>query len=168
MEQVIQLHRDLVQAGPLLHRDKLEAAVEAPFAGVVDQEFYPTLTQKAVKLVDAISRAQAFQDGNKRLAWLCMTTFVELNGLIVREPDEPAAAAWVINLRGDENGLWEGVLWLNERLSTSRPGLSAPIESRGTAQQERRVGPWLPKTNSRPRWYPNPADYRGGPPRLSP
>lgn len=118
VEQVILLHRDYVAAGPLLHRDKLEAAVASPFAGVSDQEFYPTVTQKAVKLVDAISRAQAFQDGNKRLAWLAMTTFVELNGLTVCEVAADEAAAWVIGLRGDESGLYEGVLWLNDRLDS--------------------------------------------------
>ncbi len=118
MEQVILLHRDFVQAGPLLHRDKLEAAVEAPFTGLVDREFYPTVTQKAVKLVDGISRAQAFQDGNKRLAWLAMTAFVELNGMVVREPSAHVAAAWVVNLAGDDRGLWDATLWLNERLDS--------------------------------------------------
>ncbi|HPJ17915.1 MAG: Fic family protein [Phycicoccus sp.] len=118
MEQVILLHRDFIHAGSLLHRDKLEAAVEAPFAGIVDREFYPTVTQKAVKLVDGISRAQAFQDGNKRLAWLCMTSFVELNGMVVCEPSEQAAAAWVINLDGSEDGLRQGVIWLNDRLDS--------------------------------------------------
>ena len=118
VEQVILLHRDYVAAGPLLHRDKLEAAVASPFAGVSDQEFYPTVTQKAVKLVDAISRAQAFQDGNKRLAWLAMTTFVELNGLTVCQMAADEAAAWVIGLRGDRSGLDEGVRWLNDRLDS--------------------------------------------------
>jgi len=118
VEQVILLHRDFIHAGSLLHRDKLEAAVEAPFAGIVDREFYPTVTQKAVKLVDGISRAQAFQDGNKRLAWLCMTSFVELNGMVVCEPSEQAAAAWVINLDGSEDGLRQGVIWLNDRLDS--------------------------------------------------
>lgn len=118
VEQVILLHRDFVQAGPLLHREKLETAVEAPFTGMVDREFYPTVTQKAVKLVDGISRAQAFLDGNKRLAWFAMTSFVELNGMVVCEPSEEAAADWVIRLQGDEAGLRAGVLWLNDRLDS--------------------------------------------------
>lgn len=118
VEQVILLHREFVKAGPLLYRDKLEGAVEAPFAGVAVQEFYPTVTQKAVKLVDAISRAQAFLDGNKRLAWLAMTTFVELNGMAVCGATEEEAAAWVVALQGDEDGLRAGVLWLNERLES--------------------------------------------------
>ena len=66
VEQVILLHRDYVAAGPLLHRDKLEAAVASPFAGVSDQEFYPTVTQKAVKLVDAYPQQIERAD---KLAW---------------------------------------------------------------------------------------------------
>lgn len=118
VEQVILLHRDFVGAGPLLHRDKLEGAVEAPFAGMVGHEFYPTVTQKAVKLVDGISRAQAFQDGNKRLAWLAMTAFVEVNGLIVCQVPQAEAAQWVIDLQGDVEGLRVGALWLNDRLES--------------------------------------------------
>lgn len=119
MEQVILLHREFVQAGPLVHRDKLEGAVATPFQVVFDVELYPTITAKAVKLVDGISRAQAFMDGNKRLAWLTMVTFVQANGLILQHIDPEEAALWVIGLKGDETGLTEGTIWLNRRLDNT-------------------------------------------------
>lgn len=89
------------------------------FAGTADQEFCPTVSQKAVKLVDAISRAQAFQDGNKRLAWFSMSALIEVNGLILSaQVPQEEAAAWVTDLKGDAGGLREGTLWLNDRLAS--------------------------------------------------
>ncbi len=41
------LHTTFIAAGPLIHRDKLEGAVAAPYAGTFDVEFYPTIAQKA-------------------------------------------------------------------------------------------------------------------------
>ncbi|MFT4227073.1 type II toxin-antitoxin system death-on-curing family toxin [Micropruina sp.] len=70
-----------IAAGPLIDFGRLESAVEAAFAGIGDQEFYPTLIQKAARLAYGISEAQAFQDGNKRLAWMTAVVFLESNGV---------------------------------------------------------------------------------------
>lgn len=112
------LHTTFIAAGPLIHRDKLEGAVAAPYAGTFDVEFYPTIAQKATKLVDGISRAQAFRDGNKRLAWLSMTTFVEMNGLVVDLMPAEEAARWVLDLDGTD-GLIRATEWLNEHLRST-------------------------------------------------
>ncbi len=118
VEQVILLHQEQVGAGPLLDRGKLDGAVNAPFQEGFGVAFYPTVVQKAVKLVDGISRAQAFRDGNKRLAWLALTSFLNVNGLVLVELEDGEAARWVLTLRGDEDGLREAALWLNARLET--------------------------------------------------
>lgn len=115
VEQVIAIHRTYVRAGPLRDRDVLEGAVASPFQSVFGLEPYPTVTQKAVKLAEGISRAQAFVDGNKRLAWLSLTAFLEINGLVVCA-DEVEAAEWVLGLQDDPNSLTAGTHWLNERL----------------------------------------------------
>lgn len=115
VEQVILLHERFVAAGPLRDRGLLEGAVQAPYQIVFDHELYPTVALKATKLADGISRAQAFLDGNKRLAWLSTTTFLQLNGLIVCAPQDEAAQ-WVLELDGGPAGLRDAASWLNDRL----------------------------------------------------
>lgn len=64
-----------INAGALRDRGLLEAAVAAPFASFGDQEAFPTLMEKAARLAFGIAETQAFQDGNKRLAWLVTAVF---------------------------------------------------------------------------------------------
>lgn len=115
------IYRDQVSVGHLMDRGKLEAAVAAPFQNVFGVELYATVPHKAVKLLEGISRAQAYADGNKRLAWLTMTTFLQLNGLDVTGISQQEGAAFTLTIQGDEQGLLEAALWLSERLC-SFPG----------------------------------------------
>lgn len=98
-------------AGPLLDRGKLEGALEAPFAGFANVEFHTTLVEKAATLLDALVRAHAYRDGNKRLAWLMCVTFLEINGLIV-EADQDEAAELVLSLTCGRLSIQEAALWL--------------------------------------------------------
>lgn len=111
VEQCIEIYQQGIHAGPLLHRDKLEAAVEAPFAGFGDHEAFPTLIQKGARLAYGLAEAQAFQDGNKRLAWLCTVTFFELNHVKIVVDQEKAAR--VIRALGERNPDGSRVLDLN-------------------------------------------------------
>jgi len=70
-DDVVQIYEQAIHAGPLLDRGKLEAAVAAPLRGFGGIEFYPTLEEKAARLIFEVCQAHAFLDGNKRLAWLC-------------------------------------------------------------------------------------------------
>lgn len=119
VDQVDLIYRDHVAAGVLRDPGLLDGAVAAPFQHVFDTEVHATIVQKAVKLLDGISRAQAYSDGNKRLAWLTMVSFLEINGLmIVPDVTQEEAAAFVLTLRGDQAGLREAAEWLSERLSS--------------------------------------------------
>lgn len=120
VDQVQSIYAEQVDAGPLIHFDKLDGAVNAPFQYVFDTELYPTVVQKAVKLIDGISRAQAYQDGNKRLAWLSGVTLLELNGLFVVEVPQDEAADFVLDLRGDEAGLAAAALWMNDQTASQQ------------------------------------------------
>lgn len=118
VDQVILIHQEHVAAGPLLHFDKLDGAVAAPFQDVFGHELYPTLVLKAVKLIDGISRAQAFQDGNKRLAWLSGMALLQINGLFLQDLPAEEAADFVLNMDGGEDGLREAARWMNDRIVT--------------------------------------------------
>ncbi|RRD48706.1 type II toxin-antitoxin system death-on-curing family toxin [Arachnia propionica] len=87
------MHETEINAGSLRDRGLLEAAVAAPFAGFGNQEAFPTLIEKAARLAYGIAEAQAFNDGNKRLAWLSTVVFLELNGVELDVDQSEAARA---------------------------------------------------------------------------
>ncbi|MDO5094336.1 MAG: Fic family protein [Propionibacteriaceae bacterium] len=114
----LKIYKAEVKAGPLLFEDKLKGALNAPFQAFGAQEFYPSLLQKAAKLAYGIAEAQAFRDGNKRIAWLVTVIFLELNGVTLDvDQDEAAHVIRAIGTRDpitdvkqlDEDGL---VAWL--------------------------------------------------------
>ena len=57
-----------------------ESALAAPFAGLGEEEAYPTLEQKAAVLLERLVRNHPLPDGNKRTAFLLMLLFLERNG----------------------------------------------------------------------------------------
>ena len=58
----------------------LEAAIGRMTSGWGDEEFYPTLFDKAAALLESIIHNHPFVDGNKRTAMLAAGTFLQLNG----------------------------------------------------------------------------------------
>lgn len=116
--QVQRIYDREVGAGPLLDFGKLDGAVNAPFQHVFGREVHPSVVQKAAKLIDGVSRAQAYRDGNKRLAWLSGVTLLEVNGLYLIDLPADVAANFVISLDGDDGGLREAALWLSEQVIT--------------------------------------------------
>ncbi len=58
----------------------LDSALHAPQAGFGDDDFYSDFFMKAAVLCTRIARNHPLPDGNKRLAWICLVTFCDLNG----------------------------------------------------------------------------------------
>lgn len=85
VEQVIRLNEiECAKTGEnhaLLDRDGLEAAVERPWGGFGDEEFFPTLYDKAAALLHGIAARQVFENGNKRTAWIAAVTTLDINGI---------------------------------------------------------------------------------------
>ena len=52
----------------------------------------------AVRLLEAVARAHAFEDGNKRVAFIAAANFLQLNGCIFALPDDEIRAKWVEQL----------------------------------------------------------------------
>ena len=57
----------------------LDSALHAPQAGFGDDDFYSDFFMKAAVLCTRIARNHPLPDGNKRLAWICLVTFCDLN-----------------------------------------------------------------------------------------
>lgn len=90
-----------VAAGALTNRNALESALAAPFAGHAQGEFYPTVHEKAARLGFGICRAHAFQDGNKRIAWLMTAVFLSMNGVVLAADQHAAANAMLAVASGE-------------------------------------------------------------------
>jgi death-on-curing protein len=58
----------------------LDSALHAPQASFSGHEMYPDFVDKAAVLAVRIARNHPLPDGNKRLAWGCLTMFCLLNG----------------------------------------------------------------------------------------
>lgn len=68
----------------------LESAAARPRTSVFGEEAYADLPTKAAALLESIVRNHALIDGNKRLGWLALVTFVALNGVRLDVPDDEA------------------------------------------------------------------------------
>jgi death-on-curing family protein len=51
--------------------------------GFGEQDFYPTLEEKAATLLYLITKNHAFTDGNKRIAAACFLLFLDKNGMLI-------------------------------------------------------------------------------------
>lgn len=89
LEDLLQLTVDL-GAGPVRDAGLLESASARPRTTVFGEDAYPTLELKAAALLHSVCNNHALVDGNKRLAWLAATVFLDLNGRVVEMPDDQA------------------------------------------------------------------------------
>ena len=98
----------------------LDSALHAPQAGFGDTDFYPSIHSKAAVLCHRIAKNHPLPDGNKRLAWVCLVVFLELNGWSLHVPDDDAVTLMLSVAAGeaDERGLSE---WLEARVVEDTP-----------------------------------------------
>ena len=89
LEDLLQLTRDL-RAGPVRDVGLLDSAAARPPSSAFGEDAYPTLTLKSAALLHSICRNHALVDGNKRLAWLAATVFLDLNSVVVTLSDDDA------------------------------------------------------------------------------
>lgn len=84
-EQVLLLHMQLINRYGGTHdvRDEglFDSALNAPFQSFGGYEFYPTVTDKAVRLGFGLVENHPFYDGNKRIGALAMLTTLDLNNI---------------------------------------------------------------------------------------
>ena len=85
MEEILILHGQLIDRYGGTHgvRDEnlLDSAMNAPFQGYGEYEFYPSVVQKAVRLCYGLVMNHPFHDGNKRIGAMALLTTLDLNHL---------------------------------------------------------------------------------------
>lgn len=117
-QHVIDLNRGFVENEfNVLDRGKLEGALAAPLRSFDGKLLVPSALGQAAMLIERLANAHAFIDANKRTAWICGVTYLDMKGFIVtRAPDSD-----VVDLMVDvaNNQLeWEGIaVWLAHRFS---------------------------------------------------
>lgn len=68
----------------------LESAVLAPQQSAFGRDAYPTIVLKAWSYLRGLAQNHAFVDGNKRIAWTAMRTFLLVNGFEISAPTSVA------------------------------------------------------------------------------
>jgi death-on-curing protein len=76
---------------------RADSALSAPKAAPFGEEQYPDFAMKAAMLCPRLIKNHPLWDGNMRVAFLCMTEFIEANGfeLVVDDPDHALRFSWV-------------------------------------------------------------------------
>lgn len=98
--------------------DLLDSALHAPQAGFGDEDFYPSLSEKAAVLAVRIARNHPLPDGNKRLAWQSLTMFLALNGHRLEVATDDAVNLMLAVAAGELDEAAVGS-WLHEHVDPS-------------------------------------------------
>lgn len=85
VDEVIALQKKLIEktggSHGLLNRDLLESAIFSAQSSFGENEAYPTVEEKAARLMFALTNNHSFVDGNKRIGVLVMLMTLNLNGI---------------------------------------------------------------------------------------
>ena len=98
-EDLLLVAANAVGAQPLV-RDYglLESAAARPQTSLFGNDAYPDLWGKAAALGHSLIRNHPLLDGNKRLGWVAMRTFLELNGVPPMRVDVDEAERFVLDI----------------------------------------------------------------------
>jgi death on curing protein len=80
----------------------LESAAARPQASVFGTDAYPDVRVKAAALGHSLIRNHPLLDGNKRLGWVAMRTFLELNEVPPLRADVDQAERLVLDIASGE------------------------------------------------------------------
>ena len=89
LEDLLHLVR-ILGVGPVRDVGLLDSEAARPRSSAFGEDAYPSISLKAAALLHSITNNHALVDGNKRLAWLATTVFLDLNGFQPELSDEEA------------------------------------------------------------------------------
>lgn len=120
LERVLKIHDVLIRefGGKAGIRDLavLESAISRPFTGVADQEFYPTIEEKAAVYLESIVAGHPFSDGNKRTGYVLMRLYLLENSknILVSEDEKYEL---VIAVASGKLNFNEIVFWIKKHIT---------------------------------------------------
>jgi death-on-curing protein len=118
LQEVLEIHQVLIQqfGGSQGVRDEglLKSAIERPFSGFGEAEFYPTPEAKAGAILESIVKNHPFIDGNKRTGYVLMRLILMQFGKdITATQDEKYEL--VISVASGKIDFQEIVSWIENR-----------------------------------------------------
>lgn len=93
----------------------LESAIQRPQLALYGADMYPSLAQKCAALVESIVKNHPLLDGNKRLGWIGIIIFLELNDIVLEVPDD-VAVDFVVGVAAGTIEWDEMVAWFEARI----------------------------------------------------
>ena len=78
-EHIVAMHEDITGDNAVRDPGLLESALARPQATVFGNDAYDTIWEKAAALLHSLAKNHALVDGNKRIAWMAATVFLEVN-----------------------------------------------------------------------------------------
>ncbi len=119
LNAVLEIHQLLIEefGGKAGIRDLtvLESAIQRPFTGLAEQEFYPTPVEKAAAVLESIVTGHPFTDGNKRTGYVLMRLFLMENGKDIAATEEEKYQL-VIAIASGQKQFQEIVDWIQAHL----------------------------------------------------
>jgi len=115
-----------------------DSALHAPGAGFGETEFYPDFIDEAAVLVVRLAKNHPLPDGNKRVSWVALRLFVEINGWSWNPAPsvDDAERAVLASATSPPRGESFCARWAAERLASRGP---ARADQRATSPKSVRV-----------------------------
>ena len=93
----------------------LVSAINRPFTGTGDTEFYPTIHEKAAALIESIVKNHPFVDGNKRTGYVMMRLFLLNNGFDI-QASQDEKYTFVIRIASGSLSIEHITSWILEHI----------------------------------------------------
>jgi death-on-curing protein len=94
-----------------------EAALAAPYSGIADREFFPTVVEKIAVLGYRLARYHPFTDGNKRTARVAMRELALRYGLPWADRDQDDAVATMVQVASGTMAEDQFISWVADRVA---------------------------------------------------
>ena len=119
VEEITTLHDKLIDRTGGSHglRDQslLESAVYSAMSGFADNEAYPSVEEKAARLMFSLTNNHAFVDGNKRIGVFTMLMTLQLNNVKIKYTQAELISLGLSVADGKTN--YENILsWIKEHV----------------------------------------------------
>ncbi len=124
-KEVLQIHQILIaQFGGLAgvrEESLLESALERPFGGFSETEFYPSPEEKAAAILESVVKNHPFTDGNKRTGYVLMRLILLEYGQDI-EATQDEKYDFVIAVASGRMSFAEIVGWIKQRTKRIKTG----------------------------------------------
>lgn len=119
--EALTIYAEIVRASRVERADVqnisyLESALAQPKQTFDGNDLYPTLSLKAAAMLYSLCQNHAFTDGNKRLAFIAMRTFLRQNGHDIEIDDAYDAVALMYSVGKGEIATEKIAEWIESRL----------------------------------------------------